>query len=360
MKPAIGERIDLNLYLNRIRPAIDLNEKTLFLAKSYLDWNIATWTPLGVAKPSSHHENRGQHFSDEEGISHLFNKCFYDAIPLLLTSRMTDAFERISLACSLASHCLQRSPYRIYLRLLRLYSYPLWGHFKPIRRQIVVFLRALALRTLAAGHPLLPLLRIWAHNDFELDTDRIASLLRLSSDSFGSTSGLDPEEWAWIQDEICSLSYQRKEFHDALRIASRLADDPTVPRGILITSKQMIARFHLHHGNVDRAHSLLLTTLPSCAEYDTADESFRFLQQTFSDLAYIYHVRKDRARSLQHYQLALEKALLVNDSANISSVRCRVETLTAQYEQARDSSYVPTETQQASTWALWAFCRPYS
>jgi hypothetical protein len=357
---SIGMRVPLNLHLNSVRPTESVNEKVLFLTKSYLDWNIATWNPLGFAKHLPRRRAREQTNLDEKGVSRLFNKCFYDAIPLLLTNRTSEAFERLSLACSLASHCLQRSPYWIFLRLLRLYSYPLWGRFPDVRRQIIAFLHALASRTLQEGHPLLPLLQLWAQEDIEHDPGPVASLLRLSSDMFGPASGLDPEEWAWIQDEICSLSYQRKEFHDALRIAKRLAEDPNVPLGVHIASLQMIARFHLQHGDIDSAKPILLRTLTLCAECSDEFERSRFLQQTFSDLGYIYHVRQDRGRSLKYYHQALERATRVKNTANMSSLRCRVETLTAEYEKSRDSSYVPTETQHAASWALWAFCRPYS
>jgi hypothetical protein len=352
--------MQLNLHLNSIRPTVKIDEKILFLTKSYLDWNIATWSPLGFAKRSPLQGACEQEARSEEGISRLFNKCFYDAIPLLLTNRTSEAFKSISLACSLAAYCLQRSPYWIFLRLLRLYSYPLWGRFPDVRGQVVAFLQALASRTLPKGHPLLPLLQIWAQGEIEAESGRIASLLRLSADMFGPASGLDAEEWAWIQDEICSLSYQRKEFHDALRIAQRLAQDLNIPRGVHITAQQMIARFHLQHGDVDLAESILLSTLTTCAECDTDDEEARFLQQSFSDLGYICHVKQDRHQSSLYYQHALEKALQVQNTANTSSVRCRIDTLTAQYEQSRDSNYVPTDEQQESSWALWAFCRPYS
>ncbi|KAJ9617228.1 hypothetical protein H2200_000949 [Cladophialophora chaetospira] len=357
--PPIGEKIQLNLHLNRLRPAVTLNEQILFRTKSYLDWNIIAWSPLGFAKRPPHDRVGGQGARGEEGVSRLFNKCFYNAIPLLLTNRTSEAFEEISLACSLASHCLQRSPYWIFLRLLRLYSYRLWARFPDVRRQIIAFLEALASRTLPDGHPLRPLLKLWAQQDIGDEPGRITSLLRLSSDTFGPGSGLEANEWAWIQDEICSLNYERREVHDALRIARRLVTNPNVPRGVHITSQQMIARYHLQQGDVDEAELILLDTLRTCAECDTDDEEARFLQQTYSDLGYICHVRQDRVGSLQFYQQALRKAIQVNNSANTSTLQCRVDYLTAQREHDARSSGMSAQDHDKS-WALWSICRPYS
>lgn len=371
----IGEKIQLDLRLDSLRPTVNTKERILLLTKSYLDWNISSWYPLGFAKHPPRHrlsQNLGHQDYEQgedghganEGVSRLFNKCFYNAIPLLLTNRTPEAFKEISLACSLASHCLQHSPYWVFLRLLRLYSYPLWGRFPDVRRQIVTFLQALAARTLPKGHALRPLLHLWAQEDAGFETGGIASLLRLSSDTFGPSSGLDTEEWAWIQDEICSLSYQRRELHDALRIARRLADDPNVPHGVQITSQQMIARYHLHHGNVDEAEVILLGTIKLCAACDTQDEQARFFQQTFSDLGYISHVRQDRVRSLSYYESALKNATQVQNIANMSSINCRVEALAEQTEQngkgagtGRDGR---SHAQHDSSWAMWAFCRPHS
>ncbi|EXJ60705.1 hypothetical protein A1O7_04858 [Cladophialophora yegresii CBS 114405] len=356
--PPRGEKIQLDLHLDNLRPAINVDERVLFLTKSYLDWNISKWCPLGIGKSrqdSAHHQSTPESPGGEP-FALLFNKCFYNAIPLLLTNRTLEAFREINLACSLATRCLQLSPYWVFLRLLRLYSYPLWSRFPDVRRQIVGFLQALASRTLHPGHALKPLLEMWVQEEVGADAGRVASLLRLSSDTFGPASGLDPEERAWIQDEICSLNYQRKELHDALRIARRLSEDPTVPHGVHITSRQMVARYHLQQGNIDEAEPILLQTLKTCAECDTEDEKARFLQQTYSDLGYICHVRQDRARSLQYYERALEKAIQVNNGANTNSLRCRVATLTAQHDEPVSH---PNEHQDSS-WALWAICRPYS
>ncbi|ETI24441.1 hypothetical protein G647_03810 [Cladophialophora carrionii CBS 160.54] len=358
--PPIGEKIQLDLHPDNLRPAVTVDERILFLTKSYLDWNISKWCPLGIGKSSldaDHHQGKLK-APGEEPFALLFNKCFYNAIPLLLTNRTLEAFREINLACSLATRCLQLSPYWVFLRLLRLYSYPLWSRFPDVRRQIVGFLQALASRTLPNGHALKPLLEMWVQEEVGADAGRVASLLRLSSDTFGPASGLDAEEWAWIQDEICSLNYQRKELHDALRIARRLSEDPKVPRGVHITSRQMVARYHLQHGHIDEAESILLQTLRTCAECDTEDEKARFLQQTYSDLGYIWHVRQDRVRSLQYYERALEKAIQVNNGANTNSLRCRIETLTLQRDQGEAVSQ--TNEHQDSSWALWAFCRPYS
>ncbi|EXJ69912.1 uncharacterized protein A1O5_06985 [Cladophialophora psammophila CBS 110553] len=357
--PPIGEKIHLDLHRSSFRPTINIDERILFLTKSYLDWNISFWSPLGFANRQQRQDLSNPDGRSGDSVSRIFNKCFYDAIPLLLTNNTVQAFKEINLACSLASHCLQKSPYEIFLRLLRLYSYPLWGRFPDVRCQIVNFLQALAFRTLAEGHALKPLLKVWTQGEIEANAGRVASILRLSSDKFGPASGLDAEEWAWIQDEICSLNYQRREFSDALRIAQRLADDPRVPRGVHITSLQMIARHHLLHGQIEAAEPVLLETLKICAGYDREDDRARFLQQTYSDMGYIYDVREDRAQSSHYYQQALEKAIQVQNAANIASIRCRMDAIARLHEDRQGS---PTETRQgnASSWALWAFCRPYS
>ena len=358
--PLVGEKIQLKLHLSSLGPAVNVNEKILFLTKAYLDWNIATWTPLGFAKRPSR-DKVGEGAQGAQDVSRLFNKCFYDAIPLLMTNRTSEAFKEISLACSLASQCLQQSPYWVFLRLLRLYSYPLWGRFPDVRRQIIAFLQALATRTLPNGHPLRPLLQMWAQEEIGEESGRVPSILRLSADTFGPASGLDAEEWAWVQDEICSLSYQRKELHDAQRIARSLTEDPSVPRGVHIMSRQMIARFHLQLGDIDRAEPILIDTLRTCADYETEDERARYLQQTYSDLGYICHVRGEQVRSLHFYQQALDKAMQseMENGANTNSLRARVDYLTAQYEQG--GALNGTRVQENdSSWALWAVCRPYS
>lgn len=369
----IGEKLRLDLHLDSLQPTVNAHERVLFLTKSYLDWNVSSWYPLGFAKhqpPSNRHtlgleiEEYHGHRGDSEGISRRFNKCFYDAIPLLLTNRTSEAFKEISLACSLASHCLQHSPYWIFLRLLRLYSYPLWGRFSDVRRQIITFLQALASRTLPNGHTLRHLLELWAQEDIGSSSEHIASLLRLSSDALGPSSGLDPEEWAWIQDEICSLSYQRKEFHDALRLARKLSEDPNVPHGVHITSQQMIARYHLHYDNVNEAERILLSTKKLIADCKTEEEKARFSQQTFSDLGYIHHIKGDRVRSLLYYEAALKNATQVQNIANMSSLRCRVQALDLdkpnQGGNDEPASQTQSNGQNNSSWALWAFCRPYS
>ncbi|KIW29191.1 uncharacterized protein PV07_05019 [Cladophialophora immunda] len=356
--PPIGEKIHLDLHPNAFRSTVDVDERILFLTKSYLDWNVSFWSPLGFANRQQRQEPPSFDPQSGDGVSRVFNKCFYNAIPLLLTNNTVEAFKEINLACSLASHCIQKSPYWIFLRLLRLYSYPLWGRFPDVRRQIVHFLQALAGRTLTEGHVLKPLLKMWTQGEIDTNAGRVASILRLSSDKFGPASGLDVEEWAWIQDEICSLNYQRREFHDALRIAQRLAHDPNVPRGVHITSLQMIARQHLQHGNIDAAEPVLLETLKLCDGFELADDRARFLQQTFSDMGYMHDARQDRAQSSHYYQRALEKAIQVQNTANIASIRCRVEAMA---KLRGDRQGGQAEAQQGnSSWALWAFCRPYS
>ena len=360
-KAPIGRKIELDSHLHHVQPAISVNERILFLTKSYLDWNVSKWNPLGLAK--SEQPSQGRRKLDLEGEEDLriFNKCFYDAIPMLLTNRTFEAFQEINVACSLARQCLERSPYWIFLRLLRLYSYPLWDWFSDVRRQIVNFLQALASRTLPDGHPLKPLLELWAQDDIKNDKARLDSLLRLSSDTFGPSSGLDAEEWAWIQDEICSLTYRRSAFHDALRIASRLAENPDVPHGVHIASRHMIARYHLHHDNIQEAETILLETLTMCDELDTEDEKARFLQQSYSELGYVYHVKQEQTRSLVYHQQALRKAIQLGNTAHIYSLRCRMEILSTENRQQQDEGLKQIHTQQQdSSWALWAFCRPYS
>ncbi|OAL22133.1 hypothetical protein AYO20_11233 [Fonsecaea nubica] len=359
----IGEKIYLDLHPDAFRSTVDIDERILFLTKSYLDWNVAAWSPLGFANRERRHELSGIACLNGDSVSQVFNKCFYNAIPLLLTNNTAEAFQEINLACSLASHCLQTTPYWVFLRLLRLYSYPLWGRFPDVRRQIVRFLQALACRTLAEGHVLKPLLKVWTQGEIEANAGRVSSILRLSSDRFGPNSGLDVEEWAWIQDEICSLNYQRREFSDALRIAQKLAADPSVPRGVHITALQMIARQHLQKGNIEAAEPILLQTLTMCDSYEHDDDRARFLQQTYSDMGYMYGVRQNRARSSHYYQLALEKAVQVQNPANIASIRCRVEAMDmtdhhGTYHQTSQAQ--PSQPQSRTSWALWAFCRPYS
>jgi hypothetical protein len=310
---------------------------------------------LGIAKTSPVTPAQRAR-ADQERVSQLFNQSFYNAIPLFLTNRTSEAFKEIGMACSLALHCMQHSPYWIYLRLLRLYSYPLWNRFPDVRSQIIVFLRALASRTLHDHHPLRRLLQVWNQGGIGTDAERISSLLRLSCDIVGPNSGLAPDEWAWIQDELCSLSYQRRDLYDVRRIARKLTEEPTAPLGVHITSKQMIARCHLHHGEFQEAENILIKTFQTCESFVSEHERSRYLQQTYSDLGYIYHVRGDRNLSLGCYDKALVHATRVNNIANISSVSCRVATLIGQEDKSKERpDGVPDHS-----WALWAFCRPYS
>ncbi|KIX99484.1 uncharacterized protein Z520_05060 [Fonsecaea multimorphosa CBS 102226] len=374
--PPIGEKIHLDLHPNAFRSTVDIDERILLLTKSYLDWNVSFWSPLGLANRRRRRQQQQQEQQNDhevasldyqsggDSVSLLFNKCFYDAIPLLLTGDTVGAFREINLACSLASHCFQTSPYWIFLRLLRLYSYPLWDRFPDVRAQIVHFLQALAFRTLSEGHVLKPLLKLWTQGEIDANAGRIASILRLSSDKFGPASGLDVDEWAWIQDEICSLNYQRKEFDDALRIARRLAQDPSVPLGVHIAALQMIARQYLQNDDVAAAEPVLLETLRLCQEsgYDD-DFKARFLQQTFSDMGYMYGARRDadRAKSAHYYQQALAKAAQAQNPANMASIRCRIEAMAKLHAHDKAGNKAQAQAQQDTTsWALWAFCRPYS
>ncbi|KIW40483.1 uncharacterized protein PV06_07679 [Exophiala oligosperma] len=204
-------------------------DERILLTQSYLAWNVSRWKPLGY---DCH--KKGPHCSPPDGLPAAFNKCFYDAIPLLLTKRTSEAFEKINLACTLASQCLQDYPYWVFLRLLRLYAYPLWARFGEVRSHMVRYLRLLASRTLPTGHSLNTLLDVWSEAGMEPYKDRLTALLRLTSDLIGPSSRLEAGEWAWVQDEICSLHYQLGGFNDALRIAEWLAEDTRVPMGVRI------------------------------------------------------------------------------------------------------------------------------
>jgi hypothetical protein len=348
------------LRLADLNPTMAVNERILFLTKSYLDWNVRAWNPLGFDLRASEKTRQGS--QDAKDLK-LFNRCFYNAMPLLLTGRTREAFAQLNLACSLAAHCLLRSPYWILLRLLRLYSYPLWDRFPDIRQQTVKYIQALASGTLHGGHPLRPLLELWASDQMENDTGRVASLLRLSSDSFGPDSGLGVTEWGWIQDELCSLSYQRKEYHDALRIARKLSDRSDIPLGVKITAQHMVARCHIHEYNFALAELILDECLHLCGECGTEQEQAMFLQQTYSDLGYLAWVKGNQDMSSTYYQEALTKAFqvnnVVNNTANIASLRCRMEALAA-LSADRDTSGQSIGQAHPSIWALWAFCRPYS
>ncbi len=146
-----------------------------------------------------------------------------------------EAFKEINSACSLAAQCLQSCPYWIFLRLLRLHTYPLWTQFADIRSHIIRFLHILASCTLPHGHVLRLLLKLWSQANLEIGKGTIAAILRLSSDVLGPSSHLEIEEWAWVQDEICSLHYQLRGFNDALVIAERFAQDENVPPGVRIS-----------------------------------------------------------------------------------------------------------------------------
>ncbi|KIW79555.1 hypothetical protein Z517_06167 [Fonsecaea pedrosoi CBS 271.37] len=76
---------------------------------------------------------------------------------------------------------------------------------------------------------------------------------------------------------------------------------------------------------VDIDEPILLKTLTMCNSFEHDDDRARFLQQTYSDLGYMYGVRQNRAQSSHYYRLALEKAIQVQNTANIASIRCRVE-----------------------------------
>ncbi|OAP64626.1 hypothetical protein AYL99_00598 [Fonsecaea erecta] len=119
----IGERIHLDLHPNAFRSTVDIDERILFLTKSYLDWNFSFWTSLGFAQRQQQRRDLSNlKCQSGNDVSRVFNKCFYNAIPLLFTNNTVEAFKEINLACSLASHCIQKSPYWIFLRLLHLYS----------------------------------------------------------------------------------------------------------------------------------------------------------------------------------------------------------------------------------------------
>jgi hypothetical protein len=289
----------------------------------------------------------------------MFNKCFYDAIPLLLTKHTSEAFKEINSACSLAAQCLQSCPYWIFLRLLRLHTYPLWTHFADIRSHIIEFLHVLASRTLPHGHVLRPLLELWTRANLEIDKGMIAAILRLSSDLLGPSSPLEIEEWAWVQDEICSLHYQLGGFSDALVIAERFAQDENVPAGVRISSLQMVARQHLHQSKIDMAKSLLCQTLDLCEQHYHDSSIPRFLPQTFSDLAYLFNLNGEYGQSFNYYREALQKAREVQNPGNVASIQCRMEA-TKPRTRTEQRAGTGTDTSQASNWAQWAFCRPFS
>ncbi|KAK5446581.1 hypothetical protein LTS15_009513 [Exophiala xenobiotica] len=218
----------------------------------------------------------------------MFNKCFYDAIPLLLTKHTSEAFKEINSACSLATQCLQSCPYWIFLRLLRLHTYPLWTHFADIRSHILGFLHVLAPCTLPHGHVLRPLLELWTRANLETGKGSIAAILRLSSDLLGPSSLLEIEEWAWVQDEICSLHYQLGGFSDALVIAERFAQDENVPPGVRISSLQM--------------------TLDLCEQHYYDSSIARFLPQTYSDLAYLFNLMGEYGQSFNYYRESIAES----------------------------------------------------
>ncbi|KAK6387134.1 hypothetical protein LTS17_000400 [Exophiala oligosperma] len=348
-------KIDLQLRPDVFSPPVKGDERILFLTQSYLAWNVSRWKPLGY---DCH--KKGPHCSPPDGLPAAFNKCFYDAIPLLLTKRTSEAFEKINLACTLASQCLQDYPYWVFLRLLRLYAYPLWARFGEVRSHMVRYLRLLASRTLPTGHSLNNLLDVWSEAGMEPYKDRLTALLRLTSDLIGPSSRLEAGEWAWVQDEICSLHYQLGGFNDALRIAEWLAEDTRVPMGVRISSLQMVARQHLHQENTEKAESILLDILSICGRAPEDCEAERFVPQSYSDLGYVSYMRGDHERSSTLFCAALNKAREVHNSGNASSIQCRIEATRHQ-----DNGNSPVETSSGSTransrWALWAFCRPFS
>ncbi|KIW19223.1 hypothetical protein PV08_03517 [Exophiala spinifera] len=347
-------KLDLQLRPDVLSPALESDERILFLTQSYLTWNVSRWKPLGF-----HGHTKG-HVNAPDGLPAAFNKCFYDAIPLLLTKRTSEAFEKINFACSLALQCLQDCPYWVFLRLLRLYAYPLWGRFADVRSHIIRYLRLLASRTLPVSHPLNNLLDMWIEAGMEPDKARLAALLRLTSDLIGPSSPLEAEEWAWVQDEICSLHYQLGGFNDALRIADRLAVDTQIPLGVRICSLQMVARQYLHQANIEKAESILLDTLQLCDEAPDDFGADCFVPQSYSDLGYASFMKGDYKRSSILFESALNKARQVQNSGNASSIQCRIEA-TSQQNTADDPAETSSQAMKAnSKWALWAFCRPFS
>ncbi|OAP64625.1 hypothetical protein AYL99_00597 [Fonsecaea erecta] len=173
--------------------------------------------------------------------------------------------------------------------------------------------------------------------------EQIASILRLYADKFGPASGLD--------------------FDDALRIALWLTHDPGVPSGVHITALQMIARQQLKAGDVEAAEPILRETLRLCdgKSIDDDDDRARFLQQTLSDMGYMYGARRDRAQSAHYYGQALDKAIQVQNTANVASIRCRIQAM-ADIPENPTLALAQAQAQPGNTTssALWAFCRPYS
>lgn len=78
--PLIEQRIQLRLHLGRPQMTIWADERIILLTKAYLDWNVSAWSPLGFGvRDGEAGLGQGQH------LPRMFKKCFYDAIPLLLT-----------------------------------------------------------------------------------------------------------------------------------------------------------------------------------------------------------------------------------------------------------------------------------
>ncbi|KAK5197884.1 hypothetical protein LTR47_000112 [Exophiala xenobiotica] len=159
----------------------------------------------------------------------------------------------------------------------------------------------------------------------------IAAILRLSSDLLGPSSPLEIKEWAWVQDEICSLHYQLGGFSDALVIAERFAQDENVPAGTLDLCEQ-----HYHDSSIPR-----------------------FLPQTYSDLAYLFNLNGEYGQSFNYYREALQKAREVQNPGNVASIQSRMEA-TKPRTRTEQRAGTGTDTSQASNWAQWAFCRPFS
>ncbi|KAH0840629.1 hypothetical protein AYO21_00711 [Fonsecaea monophora] len=76
---------------------------------------------------------------------------------------------------------------------------------------------------------------------------------------------------------------------------------------------------------VDIDEPILLKMLTMCNNYEHDDDRARFFQQTYSDMGHMYGVRQNRAQSSHYYQLALEKAIQAQNTANIASIRCHVK-----------------------------------
>jgi Tfp pilus assembly protein PilE len=121
----------------------------------------------------------------------------------------------------------------------------------------------------------------------------------------------------------------------------------------------MVARQHLHQSKIDTAKSFLCQTLDLCEQHYHDSNIARFLPQTYSDLAYLFNLKGEYGQSVNYYREALQKAREVQNPGNVASIQCRMEA-TKQRARTEQRAETEADTSQASSWAQWAFCRPFS